>query len=107
MKDYQDIVRIHHSKEERQRVIRGVLLQFRGEGTASSPVVSVRGCRRVQRRTWTVNRSPHGNKTARQQRGREQWQRRRRRCGMAVSPQIRKERRNGLGRVAQRRRREV
>jgi hypothetical protein len=33
------------------------------------------GRKRKAQRTWTLNRSPHGNKTAREQFGREVWQR--------------------------------
>jgi hypothetical protein len=36
---------------------------------------------RKKRRVWTLNRSPHGNKTAREQFGRERWQRRVKREG--------------------------
>ena len=39
---------------------------------------------RVQRRKWTLNRSPHGNKTAREQFGRESWKRSRKRKGSAL-----------------------
>jgi hypothetical protein len=51
--------RTHFSKEQRRSTDHSV-------GEAKN-----RRC--VKRRTWTLNRSPHGNKTAREQRGREQW----------------------------------
>ena len=35
--------------------------------------------KRKKQRVWTLNRSPHGNKTAREQFGRQVWQRRRER----------------------------
>lgn len=53
---------------------------------------------RVKRRKWTVNRSPHGNKTAREQRGRDEWKRSRTRKGRGAVE--RKERRNGAEGVA-------
>jgi hypothetical protein len=52
--------REHHSKEQRRKES----IRIGGERKKR---------RQVKRRVWTVNRSPHGNKTARDQRGREQW----------------------------------
>ena len=94
--DVKEVVRTHYSKEERQRV--GAVLVEGLEG------VCLRGYTRVGRRKWTVNRSPHGNKTAREQRGREEWKRRREVRSRKEGE--RRERRNGLGMVSQRRRRE-
>ena len=34
-----------------------------------------KGRKRKKQRVWTLNRSPHGNKTAREQFGRQIWQR--------------------------------
>jgi hypothetical protein len=55
--------RAHYSKEQRRRDGTSIGLAMR----------EVKKRRRVQRRMWTLNRSPHGNKTAREQRGREEW----------------------------------
>jgi hypothetical protein len=65
--------RTGYSKEQRRR-------EGNCRGSNCEDLVSPRTAtreakkrRRVQRRIWTLNRSPHGNKTAREQRGREEW----------------------------------
>lgn len=89
-------VRKHHGKEERERE-EGRLLKKTGrekeEGRRKREGLRKKERGRVKRRKWTVNRSPHGNKTAREQRGREEWKRSRTRKGMGEGE--RKERRNG------------
>lgn len=60
-----EYVRIHHSKKVREdRVMDGI---------------EEYSIDRVKERKWTLNRSPHGNKTAREQFGRQIWKRRRKR----------------------------
>ena len=62
----------HYSKRERQRRwTRRVSLLGEEKRTGE--------WKRVSRKRWTVNRSPHGHKTAREQFGRDRWQRKRRR----------------------------
>ena len=60
----------HYSKRERQR-----------RWTRRAKVVGeehrVGEWKRVSRKRWTVNRSPHGHKTAREQFGRDRWERKR------------------------------
>lgn len=48
------------------------------EGTSTgTPGWTSHGRQRKKQRVWTLNRSPHGNKTAREQVGRQIWQRKR------------------------------
>ena len=92
----------HHSREERRRR-RG---ERKGEGIGRSRRERKKGGevrKREHRRKWTVNRSPHGNKTARDQRGREEWKVGRvvgRREGKEREKSL-KERRNRKGYVTQ------
>jgi hypothetical protein len=91
-------VRKHHSRTERRRKIgerygrveessrNGLEMERKGR-KASGERARGSGRGNVQkgmwdqkrerehRRKWTVNRSPHGNKTARDQLGREEWKR--------------------------------
>ena len=60
----------HYSKRERQRVWTrrsGALGESHRKGE----------WKRASRKQWTVNRSPHGHKTAREQFGRDRWERKR------------------------------
>ena len=60
-------VREHYNKEVRIGVIGGV----KKEGTE----ILHQERKRKNERVWTLNRSPHGNKTAREQFGIQVWQR--------------------------------
>lgn len=60
-------VREHYNKEVRQGVM--------GEVKKESMEILHQERKRKQERIWTLNRSPHGNKTAREQFGRQVWQR--------------------------------
>lgn len=138
-------VRKHHSKEERRRsgarveggrwkgeamvvprarAVSGGLMGGFGSAEASARGVSVRRRKKerrmMKRRKWTLNRSPHGNKTAREQRGREEWKLSMQRQALVESAGVEggssrseatmqvalKERRNGKVGVTKRRRRE-
>lgn len=102
-------VRKHHGKAERERS-EGRLLKSsstrreKEEGRRKREGLRKKERGRVKRRKWTVNRSPHGNKTAREQRGREEWKRSRTMKGRGAGE--RKERRNGKVGVTQRKRKE-
>lgn len=63
----------HYSKEVRT----GVEKTRREGNKDSGKDVRVHGRYRKKQRVWTLNRSPHGNKTAREQFGRQIWQRKR------------------------------
>ena len=76
----------HYSKRERQRVwtMRCHALgeeQRKGEW------------QRASRKRWTVNRSPHGHKTAREQFGRDRWERKRHLAPAAAGWSPRREKR--------------
>lgn len=60
-------VREHYNKEVRLGVM--------GEMKKESMEILHQERKRKQERIWTLNRSPHGNKTAREQFGRQVWQR--------------------------------
>ena len=88
--DNRSRVRKHHSARERRRqqrertrvgrrgASRTAVEASNQSGSPSELVVDEKMTRtRRKRRRWTVNRSPHGNKTAREQLGREQWEMRR------------------------------
>jgi ribosomal protein S10 len=63
-----EYVREHYSKEVRKSLVEGRKVgQEKVDGYT---------LRRKKQRVWTLNRSPHGNKTAREQFGRQVWQRR-------------------------------
>lgn len=62
-----EYVREHYSKEVRKDLVE--------ERKEVNKVVG-HTLRRKKQRVWTLNRSPHGNKTAREQFGRQVWQRR-------------------------------
>lgn len=62
-------MRTHHSKKVREERI-----HVNGEEDTKTYSID-----RVKERKWTLNRSPHGNKTAREQFGRQIWKRRRKR----------------------------
>jgi hypothetical protein len=66
-------VREHYNKEVRKSIL--------DEVNRESEQNLVKGYKlnRKKQRVWTLNRSPHGNKTAREQFGRQVWQRRRER----------------------------
>lgn len=63
-------VREHYNKDVRREILEQV---NRGEREVMEFVN--KGRKRKKQRIWTLNRSPHGNKTAREQFGREIWQR--------------------------------
>jgi hypothetical protein len=63
-------VREHYNQGVRKEV-RAQLSTRKGE----KGEVTNKGRRRKKQRVWTLNRSPHGNKTAREQFGRQIWQR--------------------------------
>ncbi len=68
----------HYSKEVRKSIVELAVqevdtMKSVGEGKRISTL------KRKKVRVWTLNRSPHGNKTAREQFGRQVWQRRRER----------------------------
>ena len=71
-----EYVREHYSKEVRMSILKSIqtLKTEKDEGTS---VVKGFQFKRKSQRVWTLNRSPHGNKTAREQFGRQVWQRRR------------------------------
>ena len=69
-----EYVREHFSKEVRQAVVEKAN-QRETEGQEKR--VKAYQFNRKKQRVWTLNRSPHGNKTAREQFGRQVWQRRR------------------------------
>jgi len=71
-------VREHYSKEVRKSILDSV----NGGNSVHSDQKIVKGFKlnRKAQRVWTLNRSPHGNKTAREQFGRQVWQRRRERA---------------------------
>lgn len=89
-----EIVRGHHSKEERWRLASKRAEVETNEEQVCSPY-------RVKRRKWTVNSSPHGHKKARDAMGREEWKRK-----AVYRKEVSKERRNGArtGVVVKRRR---
>lgn len=62
-------VREHYHKSVRQ-----TLEEQRLQVYPSSTLIS-KGRKRTKYRRWTLNRSPHGNKTAREQFGRQTWKR--------------------------------
>jgi len=64
----------HYSKEVRISIVK-LANQVKIEG--EEKVVKGFKLKRKKQRVWTLNRSPHGNKTAREQFGRQVWQRRR------------------------------
>jgi ribosomal protein S10 len=63
----------HFSKEVRRSIVK-MTNQVETEGEEKR----IKGytLKRKKQRVWTLNRSPHGNKTAREQFGRQVWQRR-------------------------------
>jgi ribosomal protein S10 len=65
-----EYVREHYSKEVRKEI---------AEKRESKKRMKASSFQRKKQRMWTLNRSPHGNKTAREQFGRQVWQRRRQR----------------------------
>jgi len=64
----------HFSKEVRKSI---VALANQAETEGEEKRVKGYTLKRKTQRVWTLNRSPHGNKTAREQFGRQVWQRRR------------------------------
>jgi hypothetical protein len=66
-------VREHYNKEVRKTVFERV--NERQEQDKEAVKYVNKGRKRKQQRVWTLNRSPHGNKTAREQFGRQIWQR--------------------------------
>jgi hypothetical protein len=75
-------VREHFSKEVRQSIVE---LARQRETEGQEKRVNGYQFKRKKQRVWTLNRSPHGNKTAREQFGRQVWQRRRERSGNKVN----------------------
>jgi ribosomal protein S10 len=65
----------HYSKQYRKDVLRQIRESSKKRGE-EQPAFSSSFFRK-KRRVWTLNRSPHGNKTAREQFGRDHWQIRR------------------------------
>ena len=63
-------VREHYNKEVRREIV-GQVEKREREGLEYRN----KGRKRKKQRVWTLNRSPHGNKTAREQFGRQIWQR--------------------------------
>lgn len=68
----------HYSKEVRISIAK-MASQVKYEDQLNTEEKLVKGFKlnRKKQRVWTLNRSPHGNKTAREQFGRQVWQRRR------------------------------
>ena len=62
-----EYVREHYSKDVRKALV---------EQRKSADKENGHTLIRKKQRVWTLNRSPHGNKTAREQFGRQVWQRR-------------------------------
>jgi len=74
MKKTIEYVMEHYSKEVRRSI-----LELANRATTEGEEKIRKGfqLKRKKQRVWTLNRSPHGNKTAREQFGRQVWQRRR------------------------------
>lgn len=62
---------VHNSKNERERLL-NIIKQVVGDNGIRKDE-----WKRLRRKTWTVNRSPHGHKKAREQFGIDRWQRKR------------------------------
>jgi hypothetical protein len=75
MQNKVEYVREHYNKGVRRSILESV------NAVKSGDEKRVKGfkIKRKKQRVWTLNRSPHGNKTAREQFGRQVWQRRRER----------------------------
>lgn len=87
MKRTREYVRTHHSKKVREeRVDKEMNQGVDPKGLSME---------KVKERKWTLNRSPHGNKTAREQFGRQVWKRRRKRDEEGRLQRKRKMRKNG------------
>ena len=69
----------HYNKEVRRGVEKRRGEEVKGQGR-----------QRKKQRVWTLNRSPHGNKTAREQFGRQIWQRKREKVGEEERKKVRK-----------------
>lgn len=69
-----EYVREHYNKSVRRSILEA-LKEKNGEERQRKGFQM----KRKKQRVWTLNRSPHGNKTAREQFGRQVWQRRRER----------------------------
>lgn len=69
-----EYVREHYNKSVRRSILEA-LKEKNGEERERKGFQM----KRKKQRVWTLNRSPHGNKTAREQFGRQVWQRRRER----------------------------
>lgn len=67
----------HYSKEVRKSIVELAMQENTTQSVGEGKRVST--LKRKKVRVWTLNRSPHGNKTAREQFGRQVWQRRRER----------------------------
>lgn len=76
----------HYSKEVRT----GVGKTRRTGSQDAGKDVRVHGRHRKKQRVWTLNRSPHGNKTAREQFGRQIWQRKRENVDQGQRKKVRK-----------------
>lgn len=85
----------HYSKGVRTSVGK-----TRREGSAGE--VRVHGRHRKKQRVWTLNRSPHGNKTAREQFGRQIWQRKRENLDQSDRNKVRRSEQGKVGRKEKR-----
>jgi len=75
-------VREHYSKEVRLSLLESVQsrkTESNDNEKREEKLLQGWKLNRKKQRVWTLNRSPHGNKTAREQFGRQVWQRRRER----------------------------
>lgn len=86
----------HYQKQvrkgvEQARRAKSATVKQTSEGAEgrSTPVQKTHGRLRKKQRVWTLNRSPHGNKTAREQFGRQIWQRKRENVDPAVRKGVR------------------
>ncbi len=65
--------KVEYVREHFNKDVRKILVNGRNEKMELNNGYTLR---RKKQRVWTLNRSPHGNKTAREQFGRQVWQRR-------------------------------
>lgn len=72
MQNKVEYVREHYNKGVRLSILESIK-EMNGEERSRKGFK----LKRKKQRVWTLNRSPHGNKTAREQFGRQVWQRRR------------------------------
>jgi ribosomal protein S10 len=85
-------VKTTYVRQDRQKPVRQAVERTRravAHGRDGS-TVKTHGRRRKTQRVWTLNRSPHGNKTAREQFGRQRWQRKREHVDPSVRTEVRR-----------------